>query len=83
MHGKPNFKPTASPTSYTGSKPTDSQKKKKKKPNTDHWDQKPQISSSVHQKSLKLFSKKKRKEITKAKANLKCKNRATAPPLKS
>ena len=31
MHGKPNFKPTASPTSYTGSKPTDSQKKKKKK----------------------------------------------------
>ena len=30
MHGKPNFKPTASPTSYTGSKPTDSQKKKKK-----------------------------------------------------
>ena len=31
MHGKPNFKPTASPTSYTGSKPTDSQIKKKKK----------------------------------------------------
>ena len=58
MDGKPNIKPTTSPTDYRGSKPMDSPKKKKKKNQTPIQskllNQKPQISKSVHQKSLKL-----------------------------